>query len=134
MPSANVPSAVKANPVCAAMLALAGEIFSDVNCGLTRTVLVPVTAPNCAEIVAFPAETPPTLPVLSTAATAGFEEVQVASPVISCVVPSLSVAVAVKSTKVFGRQLGGRWRNGDRRYGRTRYIERRRARDSIEGG
>ena len=69
MPSANVPSAVKANPVCAAMLALAGEIFIDVNCGLTRTVLVPVTAPNCAEIVAFPAETPPTLPVLSTAAT-----------------------------------------------------------------
>lgn len=102
LPSANVPSAVKANPVCAAMLALAGEIWITVNCGLTRIVLVPVTAPNCAEIVAFPGPTAPTLPVLSTAATAGFEELQVTSFVMTCVVPSLRVAVAVQSTKLFG--------------------------------
>ena len=65
-------------------------------------MLVPVTAPNCAVIVAFPGETPPTLPVLSTAATDESEELQVTSFVITCVVPSLRVAVAVQSTKVFG--------------------------------
>src|SRR3984957_20934574 len=84
------------------MLALDGEIWIAVSCGLTRIVLVPETAPNCAEITAFPAATAPTLPVLSTAATDGFEELQVTSSVITCVVPSLSVAVAVQSTKLFG--------------------------------
>jgi hypothetical protein len=102
LPSAKVPSAVKANPVCAAMLALEGEIRIAVSCGLTRIVLLPVTAPNCAEIVTFPAETAPTLPVLSTAAIDGFEELQVTSSVITCVVPSLKVAVAVQSTKELG--------------------------------
>lgn len=102
LPSANVPSAVKANPVCAAMVALDGEIRIAISCGLTRIALVPVTAPNFAEIVAFPAETAPTLPVLSTAATDVFEELQVTSFVITCVVPSLSVAVAIQSTKELG--------------------------------
>lgn len=66
LPSANVASAVKSTPVCAGMLVLEGEILIDVRSGLTKIVLVPVAPPNCAEITAFPPETAPTLPKLST--------------------------------------------------------------------
>lgn len=93
---------MKANPVFAAMLAVDGEILIPVSCGLTRIVLVPLIAPNCAEITAFPGPTAPTLPVLSTAATDGAEELHVTSFVITWVVPSLRVAVAVQLTKLFG--------------------------------
>ena len=84
------------------MLALDGEIWIPVSCGLTTMVLTPVTAPNCAEITAFPPETAPTVPLLSTEATDESEELQVTLFVITCVVPSLKVAMAVQSTKVFG--------------------------------
>ena len=84
------------------MLAVGGDTCIAVSCALTTIVLVPVTPPNCAEITAFPAATALTLPVLSTEATPEFDELQVALSVITWVVPSLSVAVATQSTKVFG--------------------------------
>lgn len=84
------------------MLVLAGETLIDVRSGLTRMVLVPVAPPNCAEITAFPAETAPTLPALSTWATPVSDELQVALFVTACVVPSLKVAMATQSTKVLG--------------------------------
>lgn len=63
---------------------------------------MPVTAPNCAEITAFPPASAVTLPPLSTEATAASEELQVTLFVITCVVPSLRVAVATQLNKVFG--------------------------------
>lgn len=53
-------------------------------------------------IVALPAAIPLTLPAVSTEATPVLEELQVALLVMSCVVPSLRVAVATRLTIVFG--------------------------------
>ena len=100
LPSANVPVAMKATPVCAAMLAIEGESFIDASWGLTKIVLLPVTAPNCAEITAFPPASAVTVPPLSTEATAVSDELQLAIFVITSVVPSLRVAVATQSKKV----------------------------------
>lgn len=102
MPSANVPIAVKATPVCAGMLAVDGETCIAVSWGLTTIMLVPATAPNCAEITAFPPATAVTFPPLSTEATAGAEELQLTLSVITSVVPSLRVAVATQLKRVFG--------------------------------
>ena len=84
------------------MLAVAGETLIEVSCALTVIVLVPVTPPNCAEITAVPPATAVTSPALSTEATAAAEELQVALFVITCVVPSLRVAVAMQLNKVLG--------------------------------
>lgn len=83
------------------MLAVDGETCIAVS-WLTVIALVPVTAPNCAEIVAPPPATALTLPALSTEATAASEELQVALSVITCVVPSLRVAVATQLNIVLG--------------------------------
>lgn len=65
-------------------------------------MLLPVTPPNCAEITADPPATAVTSPALSTEATAAAEELQIALSVITCVVPSLRVAVATQLNKVLG--------------------------------
>lgn len=84
------------------MLADDGEICIDDSWELTAIVLVPVAPPNVAEIVADPAATALTFPAVSTDATLELDELQVALLVMSCVVPSLSVAVATRLTIVFG--------------------------------
>jgi hypothetical protein len=62
---------------------------------VTVTVVVCLIAPMVAEIVADPAEMPVTKPVAFTMATAGADEFQFTSSVISRLLPSLYEPVAV---------------------------------------
>ena len=57
--------------------------------GTTVSVAVSLNAPTVALMVAVPAATVDTIPVLSTVATAGVEELQVTALVRSCDEPSL---------------------------------------------
>lgn len=62
--------------------------------GTTVNVAVSLNAPTVALMVAVPAATVDTRPVLSTVATEGVEELQVTALVRSCDEPSVYVAVA----------------------------------------
>jgi hypothetical protein len=59
------------------------------------TVVLPETVPDVAVIVEMPAETPVAIPLASTVTIAVADEVHCADAVISCVVPSENVPVAV---------------------------------------
>ena len=61
--------------------------------------------PNCALMVAVPAEFAVTVPPLLTPATVGADEVQFMKLVITSVLPSLNVPVATQFTKVLGASV-----------------------------
>ena len=84
------------------MVADDGEIWIDVSWEATVIALVPLAPPNVAVMVALPAAIALTSPTVSTEATPEFDELQVALLVMSCVVPSLRVAVATRLTIVLG--------------------------------
>ncbi len=62
--------------------------------GLTNRLAEPLTEPELAEMVVLPGEILVAYPGEFIAATAGTDEVQVADCVMSCVEPSVNVAVA----------------------------------------
>lgn len=84
LPSANVPIATKATPVCWGMLAADGEICIDVSWEeSTRIAESPLSEPSCAVMVAFPGDWAVTLPLVLTVATSDADEVQVTRSVIT---------------------------------------------------
>ena len=69
---------------------LAGPICSDTGTGaFTVRTAAPVAEPELAEMLVVPASMLIASPVELTVATLGFEDVQVANCVMSCVEPSL---------------------------------------------
>lgn len=84
LPSANVPIATKATPVCWGMLAADGETRIDVSGeDSTRIAESPLSEPSCAVMVAFPGDCAVTLPPVLTLATLDADEVQVTMSVIT---------------------------------------------------
>lgn len=83
LPSANLPVATKATPVCWGMVALWGETWMDVS-GEPSTTMADfaLSAPSVAVIVALPADCAVTLPPV-TLATFGADDVQVTMLVIT---------------------------------------------------
>jgi hypothetical protein len=77
------------------MLAVAGETEMKLSAGVTVSVALPLIEPEAAVIVTEPLATPVAVPPL-TVATAVLDDVQVALPVRSCVLPSVYLPVAVK--------------------------------------
>ena len=61
-----------------------------------------LTEPSCALIVAFPGDSAVTMPPPVTLAMSGPDDVQVTTPVITWVVPSLKVPVATALMDVVG--------------------------------
>jgi len=96
LPSLNVPVAVNLMDVPFAILALAGLTLMEIRCAEESVSPVdPLTAPKTALIVLLPVATLVTRPWLLMVAAAGFEEVQTADALTSCVLLSLNVPVAV---------------------------------------
>lgn len=96
LPSLNVPVAVNLMDVPFAILALAGLTLMEIRCAEeTVSPVDPLTAPKTALIVLLPVATLVTRPWLLMVAAAGFEEVQTADALMSCVLLSLNVPVAV---------------------------------------
>jgi len=69
---------------------------------LTFSGAEPEMPPRVALMLAVPAPTPSAVPTVLTVATLAASEDQTASVVITCVEPSLKVAVAVKVSLLFG--------------------------------
>jgi len=89
---------VATNCCCAPgeMVGIAGVTVSPVATGaMIDKTAAPAMEPELAEIVVVPTEALSAIPAPFMAATAGNEDVQLADCVMSCVDPSLNVAVAV---------------------------------------
>jgi hypothetical protein len=98
LPSLKVPVAVNFKEVPAAICALAGVTVMLSNFAVETVKLVePLTEPNDAAILVVPVATLVTSPWLFIVAVAAVDEVQSADAVMSCVVASLKVPVAVNS-------------------------------------
>ncbi len=96
LPSLKVPVAVNFKEVPAAICALAGVTVMPANFAIeTVNVVEPLTEPKDAEILLVPVATLVTSPWLLIVAVAAVDEVQSADAVMSCVVVSLKVPVAV---------------------------------------
>lgn len=93
VPSVSVPVATKPIDVPAATLGLAGVIVIAVSDSTVRLAALLTTPPSWQVIVAAPFDSPLTIPLL-TVATAGAEDVQVATVSTCCVVPSLKFPMA----------------------------------------
>jgi hypothetical protein len=96
LPSLKLPTAVNRNRVPGAILGFAGntEIETKV-AGLTVSVVEPSTPPNVAVITLVPLLQPVARPVLLMIATAETDELQLATLVMSCMLPSVKVPTAV---------------------------------------
>ncbi len=92
----NVPMAINCWEVVRAILASAGEIEIAINTGAVASrVVEPLIEPKVAVIVVIPAPTVMARPVELILATLPSEELQLTWLVRSCVLPSVSVPVAV---------------------------------------
>lgn len=105
--SCRVPVAVNFWVVPEAIVASAGETVIEAR-GEKETTAEPVTVPDAAVMVTEPvlAGVELTSPVLSTDATAGFEEVQVTFSVSMCAVSFANVPIASSCSFVPGAMLG----------------------------
>ena len=106
-PSKNVPVAVNCREAPTDMIGLAGVTVMEVRGEeITVTVVLPRILPEVAVMVAVPPTTAVTRPVVLTVATVKLDELQVTCVVISWVVPSENVPVAVSCwvppTDMFG--------------------------------
>ncbi len=96
VPSEKVPVAVNCWVAPPSTLGSAGVIaMEDRVAEVTVRVVLPETVPEVAVIVVVPAVTAVARPLLSITATIVLDELQLACVVISCVVPSENLAVAV---------------------------------------
>ena len=94
--SVNVPIAVNCRVRPAAVDGLAGVTAMETRRAvLTVNDVLPEIVPKTAETVVTPGSTAMASPILEILATARFDEAQVTDPVISCVVASPNVPVAV---------------------------------------
>jgi hypothetical protein len=96
LPSLNVPVAVNFKEVPAAICVLAGTTVMLANLTLeTVNPVEPLTEPKAAEILLVPAATLVTSPLLLIVAAVAVDELQSTDVVMSCVLLSLKVPVAV---------------------------------------
>ena len=96
LPSLNVPVAVNLIDVLLAILGLLGVMAIETRCAVETVKLVePLTDPNEAMIVLVPVVRLVATPWLLMVAAPGFEEAHKADAVMSCVLLSLNVPVAV---------------------------------------
>jgi hypothetical protein len=96
LPSLNVPVALNLIDVPRATRGFAGLTLIETRWAVeTVSPVEPLTVPKTALIVLPPVATLFRRPWLLMTAAAGFEEVQIAEPLMSCVLLSLNVAVAV---------------------------------------
>ena len=101
LPSLKVPIAENCWLVVAAMVELPGRIASEAkSAAFTVAVALPLTEPDAAVIVAVPRLRAVTRPLTVIEAMLVFEELHVTVPVMSCVVPSENVPVAVNCCNV----------------------------------
>jgi hypothetical protein len=93
LPSEKIPVAVSCELVLTAMEGFTGAMVTDVKVAATPSVAVPVTGPapplKVAEMVVLPWLWPSASPLELIVATAWFEELHVAWPLISLLIPSL---------------------------------------------
>lgn len=95
-PSVMNPIAWNCREVECATVGLDGDTAIAIRAGAeTVSVTEFEIEPEVAEIVVVPAATQVTMPVESIVATLVLDEAQVTVPLMSCIVPSVSVAVAV---------------------------------------
>jgi hypothetical protein len=96
LPSLKLPTAVNCNRVPGAILGFAGITEIEVKLArLTVSVVEPLAPSKATAITLVPALQPVARPVLLMIATAETEELQLATLVISCVLPSVKVPTAV---------------------------------------
>ena len=101
LPSLKVPIAENCWLVVAAMVASPGRIASEArSAAFTVAVALPLTEPDAAVIVVVPRLRAVTRPLTVIEAMLVFEELHVTVPVMSCVVPSENVPVAVNCCNV----------------------------------
>ena len=89
-----------------ATVALSSDVVMTTSGACTARVVLPLTAETVAEMVVVPVEMPEASPVWSIVATAGIEEVHVAWPLRSRVLPSEYVPVAVNCCETPVEMLG----------------------------
>src|ERR1044071_328506 len=109
-PSLNVPVAVNCSEAFTGIDALPGVTAIDVSVAfVTVRVAVPTCPAKSAEMLVVPGWTPIAEPTVLCAllmvANAGFEDVQVAKPVRSCLSPLLNVPIALNCV----RMVTGTW-------------------------
>jgi len=106
LPSLKVPVAASDNVEAGAITAELGETAMDFSVAeLTVRSVCPDLPPNAAIMFALPSPTAVTTPTAPTVATAVLLDVQVTSWVMTCVLESLNVPVAVKANSVPGAMV-----------------------------
>ncbi len=96
LPSENVPVALNLREVPRAIRGFGGFTLIETRCAVeTVSPVDPLTAAKAALIVLLPVATLVSKPWLSMVAAAGFEDVQTEEALMSCVLVSLNVPIAV---------------------------------------
>jgi hypothetical protein len=95
LPSLKLPTALNCNRVPGAILGFAGTTETDTSVAvLTVSVVEPLTPPKVAAITLVPLAHVVARPVLLMVATADADELQLATAVMSCMLPSVNVPTA----------------------------------------